>query len=37
MERTVPFILAWDENLDIGSSTGQPVEDNGRAAEQQDE
>ncbi len=27
MERTIPFILAWDENLDIGSDTGTPVDD----------
>jgi arylsulfatase len=27
MERTVPFILAWDENLDVGSDTGTPVDD----------
>ena len=27
MERTIPFILAWDENLDVGSDTGTPVAD----------
>jgi arylsulfatase A-like enzyme len=27
MERTIPFILQWDENLDIGSDTGSPVND----------
>ncbi len=27
MERTIPFILAWDENLDVGSDTGSPVAD----------
>ena len=27
MERTLPFILAWDENLDVGSDTGTPVDD----------
>jgi arylsulfatase len=27
MERTIPFILAWDENLDIGSDTGTSVDD----------
>jgi arylsulfatase len=27
MEHTIPFILAWDENLDIGSDTGTPVDD----------
>ena len=27
MERTNPFILAWDENLDIGCETGTPVDD----------
>ena len=27
MEHTLPFILQWDENLDIGSDTGTPVED----------
>jgi len=28
MEQTLPFILQWDENLDIGSDTGSPVDDN---------
>ena len=27
MEHTIPFILQWDENLDIGSDTGTPVDD----------
>ena len=27
MERTLPFILQWDENLDVGSDTGTPVDD----------
>ncbi len=27
MPRTIPFILAWDENLDVGSDTGTPVDD----------
>ncbi|MGH7893921.1 MAG: arylsulfatase, partial [Candidatus Binatia bacterium] len=27
MERTIPIILAWDENLDVGSDTGTPVDD----------
>ena len=27
MERTIPFILAWGENLGIGSDPGTPVED----------
>jgi arylsulfatase len=27
MEHTIPFILAWDESLDIGSDTGTPVAD----------
>ena len=27
MERTIPIILAWDENMDIGSDTGTPVND----------
>jgi arylsulfatase len=25
MEHTLPFILQWDENLDVGSDTGSPV------------
>lgn len=28
MPRSLPFILQWDENLDIGSDTGTPVDDN---------
>ena len=27
MEHTIPFILEWDENLDVGSDTGTPVAD----------
>jgi arylsulfatase A-like enzyme len=27
MEHTVPLILQWDENFDIGSDTGTPVDD----------
>jgi arylsulfatase A-like enzyme len=27
MERTIPFILQWDENLDVGADTGSPVDD----------
>jgi len=27
MERTIPLALAWDENLDVGSDTGTPVDD----------
>jgi arylsulfatase A-like enzyme len=27
MPHTVPFILQWDESLDIGSDTGSPVDD----------
>jgi arylsulfatase len=27
MEKTIPFILQWDENLDVGSDTGTPVDD----------
>jgi arylsulfatase len=27
MPRTLPFILQWDESLDIGSDTGTPVND----------
>ncbi|VUX47892.1 Arylsulfatase [Candidatus Defluviicoccus seviourii] len=27
MERTLPLIMQWDENLDVGSDTGTPVED----------
>jgi hypothetical protein len=28
MEHTLPFMLQWDESLDIGSDTGTPVDDN---------
>jgi len=27
MKRTIPLILQWDENLDVGSDTGSPVDD----------
>jgi hypothetical protein len=27
MERTIPFILQWDESFDVGSDTGTPVDD----------
>ncbi len=27
MKHTIPFIMQWDENLDIGSDTGSPVND----------
>ena len=27
MPHTIPLILAWDENMDIGSDTGTPVDD----------
>ena len=27
MEHTIPLILQWDENFDIGSDTGTPVDD----------
>ena len=27
MEHTIPFILQWDENLDVGSDSGTPVND----------
>jgi arylsulfatase len=27
MEHSLPIVLAWDENLDIGSDTGTPVDD----------
>jgi hypothetical protein len=26
MEHSLPFILEWDENLDVGSDTGTPVD-----------
>jgi hypothetical protein len=26
-DRTLPLILQWDENLDVGSDTGTPVDD----------
>jgi hypothetical protein len=27
MERTIPAILQWDENFDVGADTGTPVDD----------
>ena len=27
MERTLPLILQWDENFDVGADTGTPVDD----------
>jgi hypothetical protein len=27
MEHTVPLIMQWDENFDIGADTGTPVDD----------
>ena len=27
LERTLPIILQWDENFDIGADTGTPVSD----------
>jgi hypothetical protein len=27
MERTIPFILQWDETFDVGADTGTPVDD----------
>jgi arylsulfatase len=27
MEHTIPYVLQWDESLDIGSDTGTPVND----------
>jgi arylsulfatase len=27
MKQTLPFILEWDENLDVGADTGTPVSD----------
>ena len=28
MPRTLPLILQWDENFDVGADTGTPVDDN---------
>ena len=28
MEHTIPLIMQWDENFDIGADTGTPVDDN---------
>ena len=27
IERTLPLILQWDENFDVGADTGTPVDD----------
>ena len=27
MDRSIPLILQWDENFDIGADTGTPVSD----------
>ena len=27
MEHTIPLIMQWDENFDIGADTGTPVSD----------
>ncbi len=27
MEKTVPMLLQWDENFDVGADTGSPVDD----------
>jgi arylsulfatase len=27
MENSIPFILQWDENFDVGADTGTPVDD----------
>ena len=27
MDRTIPLILQWDENFDVGADTGTPVDD----------
>ena len=27
MENSLPFILQWDENFDVGADTGTPVDD----------
>jgi len=27
MEHTIPLIMQWDENVDIGADTGTPVDD----------
>jgi hypothetical protein len=27
MEQSLPFILQWDENFDVGADTGTPVDD----------
>ena len=27
MEHSIPFILQWDENFDVGADTGTPVDD----------
>ena len=27
MEKTIPMLLQWDENFDVGADTGSPVDD----------
>ena len=27
MEKTVPMLMQWDENFDVGADTGSPVAD----------
>jgi arylsulfatase len=27
MEHTIPLIMQWDENFDVGADTGTPVDD----------
>ncbi len=27
MERSIPFILQWDESFDVGADTGTPADD----------
>jgi arylsulfatase len=27
MEHTIPLLLQWDENFDVGADTGTPVDD----------
>jgi arylsulfatase len=27
MEKTIPMLLQWDENFDVGADTGSPVAD----------
>jgi hypothetical protein len=28
MEKTIPMLMQWDENFDVGADTGSPVNDN---------